>query len=482
MGQTVLHSRYDPASEAEKYIASLDLKPFRYYILIEPGLGHLAAALGKQFPSSKIISLHCSPFFCKENSAGGLSWSAGSAESLEDFLEEFITDADAAEVKLIEWKPSINAYGKACLDLASRTVECIRRITANRKTVRNFGRRWLRNALHNLEALRNQAVILPGSAPVLVCAAGPSLKESMEDIQKWKQSTSPPLLIAVSSAAAALLYKGIIPDITIAADGGSWARFHLTESFRLCANGSFSEEKRMILAASLTAALPSQTVHWPVLFLCDGSLWQELLLRTADIPFLTFPQRGTVSASALDLAFYASTGNVYIAGLDLEHRDLLTHARPYAFETITELSAERRHPRYSQIFEREEIIRRSGSNEIYAAWFKTHLDSFPRRLHTIFHSGLGIAPEKPSLNGGELPRFTISKTKPNPDRKGLIEALLNALDNPLTTERISKELGELLLNDTQPANNLSMMNSGIVKEALLELRNSFGKNHGQTDF
>jgi len=476
VGQTILHSRYDPVLEAEKYAVSLDLKPCRYFILIEPGLGYLAAALGKLYPSSQIISLHCSSFFQESNlshndpkvpgvqgginreSFADLSWTPGSAKGLEDFLEGLIYDTDASQIKLIEWKPSINAYGRACLDLAARTVECIRRISAGRKTIQNFGRRWFRNALRNLELLEKPSQLLSGSAPVLVCAAGPSLENSLDDVQEWKQSPAPPFLIAVSSAVSALLYRRIVPDIVITTDGGPWALFHLTEGYR--------REKSPALAAALTSALPSQTAQALSLFLCDGSLWQELLLRTAGVPFLVFPQRGTVSASALDLAFFASTGPVYISGLDLAHRDLLTHARPHAFEIMLELSAGRRDPLHSKIFEREETIRRSGSHGIYAAWFKSNLHSFPRPIHTLGPSCLGITQKKPFLNEGELPRITAQAAKPAPGKKQLLAVLLDALDNPLTAEQIGKELRELILpRDLGGSGDYS----DTVKRALLEM-------------
>jgi hypothetical protein len=229
VGAAALHSRYDPALEAKKYIDSLYLQFHRYFVLIEPGLGYLAAALKKLYPLSKIITIHCSSFFNKDE---GLSWNPGSSLSLEYFLEEILVDSDASEIQLIEWKPSVNAYGKSCLDIAKRTIECIRRISAGRNTVRNFGRRWIRNVIRNLELFVNPLELIPGSGPVIVCAAGPSLEASYEKILKWKQSPFPPFLIAVSSAAPALMYRGIRPDCIVATDGGPWALFHLFESYR----------------------------------------------------------------------------------------------------------------------------------------------------------------------------------------------------------------------------------------------------------
>jgi len=502
-GEITLHSRYNPMQEAEKYAASLNLKDlYRYFILIEPGLGYLAAALEKQFPHTALIILHCSAFYASEKLSpllkGGPapSWDPSCKESLENFLDKHINGADASGIRLIEWKPSVNAYGKACADLAARTVECIRRITAGKKTVEQFGRRWLRNALRNLELLENPVEYSPterqldGSQPVLVCAAGPGLEDSLDTIVEWRQSPSPPLLIAVSSAAPALLHRNILPDIIAATDGGPWALFHLYQCLRgtqtLGAQKKKSDDlnKVPVIAAALTAALPSQVKSQPILILSDGSLWQELLLGVCGLPFARFPQRGTVSATALDLAFSLSQGNVYLAGLDFSHRDLKTHARPYAFEKIPEYSASRYKPVYSQTFERESAITKSGSLGIYAEWFKTHVHSFPKRLYTLGPSSLDL----PAMDGGVsnalagvLPVAKLQAEKPQdavfqpaPLRLGVrslrdrVAVLLDALSNPLTAKQTEQELGELLCPGTPvEEDNLA----ALIKKQLQDLAN-----------
>jgi hypothetical protein len=399
------------------------------------------------------------------------SWNPASSKTLESFLEEIITDTEASGIRLIDWRPSVNAYGKACAELAGRTVECIRRINANRITVRNFGRRWFQNGLRNLGLLKNPVTASKGSMPVLICAAGPGLEDSLEEIAQWKKSPCPPFIIAVSSSVPALLHRSVLPDLVIATDGGAWALFHLLECCR-----TFSApfpQKGISLAAGFTAALPSQLETWPALVLCDGSCWQEILLRFFHIPFLAFPQRGTVSASALDLALSLSGGTIYFAGLDFSHRDLKTHARPYAFETMMESAAGRLSPLYSQAFERENHIRSSGSNKIYAVWFKTYLNSFPRRIYSLgsFTGEAGIpnvsvADARSSAAAGEVPTMTAAEGLLPFSIKAGINVLVEALSNPIIKEQISKELGELLVPDISPE---SENFSDTLRDVLLDM-------------
>ena len=459
-GDKVLHSRYDPAAEAEKYIDSLDLKPFKYFILLEPGLGYLADSLKNRFPQSMIISLHCSSFFKNRD----FSWNPSFSETLEDFLEHILSDADASEIKIIDWKPSINIYGKSCLDLALKTVECVKRISAGRKTVKVFGKRWIKNAIKNISMLKNIVIIKPSTMPVLVCAAGPSLNDSITNITNWKNSWTLPVILSVSSASTALLYNGIMPNSIVTTDGGAWANFHLFEYFRSYKN---TLDEKPVIASALIAALPSQAKDYPVQIIRDGSLWQDLLLKAAGILqySFVFPQRGTVSVSALDMAFFLSKGEIYICGMDLSHQDLLTHVRPYAFEKFLEQKQSRKKPLYSQIFEREDIIRSSGSHDIYASWFKSHLSLFPR-LYAFGESKYGIPAGKPDSN---KTKNILCKKKcviNSINKKRAVYVLNNALDDPLTKDQLGKELAELLFGE-KPAENKNCTNE--LKKILLEL-------------
>jgi hypothetical protein len=298
---------------------------------------------------------------------------------------------------------------------------------------------------------------VPGSLPVIVCASGPSLEDSVPEIANRKKSPSPPFIIAVSSSAPVLLQRGIKPDLVIATDGGSWALFHLIETIRQ------SEKKygeKPVIVSALRAALPSYVKNCQVIVLRDGSLWQDLLLNALGILELSpaFPQRGTVSVSALDLAFYLSSGNVYRSGFDFSHRDLLTHARPNAFEIFLEQKQKRTIPLNNLFFEREETIRRSGSLGIYERWLKNHLFSFNRKLYTLGEPGFD--------NGGESIRFTGQNAKKIPGKKFLVDTLCNALHNPLCTERLCKELGTLLLPEYMPQDKF---NAEKIKKALIEM-------------
>jgi hypothetical protein len=185
----------------------------------------------------------------------------------------------------------------------------------------------------------------------------------------------------------------------------------------------------------------------------DGSFWQNYLLRSLGIPFINLIQRGTVTASALDLALALTGGGVFIAGTDFSHRDILTHARPYAFDRLREEWADRFSPAYSQSWDRARSIAASGSHGIYAAWFKQRLEACPKRLFTLGTNNQVFA----KLTGGTYKLEQGGSSGAAAGATGLIqfseravragnpaEILIKALEDPAAGPLIIKELGDLL--------------------------------------
>jgi hypothetical protein len=466
-GDRALHSRYDPLGEAEKYIDALPLGgEIRYFILIEPALGYCVPALRRRFPGARIIALHVSAFFGPpsrprgEEPPGALRpdalWSPHIGVGLREFLAGEIPDVEARGVKIIEWRPSLRAYGSAYLELLAETAGFIKEIDANARTVRGFGRRWFRNALRNLGLIRR---VLRWGSPGpswVITGAGPSLEEAIPLIKKQRER-EPLLILGVSSSVPALRAGNLEPDLVLATDGGGWALFHLYETLRA---------RTPALAASLNAALPSQCAGFPILPLSDGSLWQEIMLRTLGIPSLSLPQRGTVTAAAVDLALRLTGGKIYLAGMDFAHRDIKTHARPYSFDRLWEGTATRFKPGYSQAYVRSEAVSGSGNNALYAGWFRRQLAAYPKRLYSLGNNhplfdALEPAPAKdaPSGAAGGAAGKAAGETAepgypggaffsvPARERPGLtaLRALTAALKDPVLAPRLCRELGPLLL-------------------------------------
>jgi hypothetical protein len=459
-----LHSRYNPQGEAEKYLNALDVpQGIRFFILIEPGREYLIPLLHQKFPEVRIIALHVqaqkTPTVAEETPV--LRWSPEGGIPLQTFLEQEIPDTLAAAIRIIEWRPALAVYGERYRWLLKETVDFIKRIDANMRTTRAFGRRWFRNFFKNLMLIQRVLVQdRAASVPVIITAAGPSLEEAVPLITAL-QRQSPHRILAVSSSVQALRWRGILPDLVITTDGGGWACFHLYECLR-----GMDTQASLVLAASLSAALPSQCRHLVLLPISDGSLWQTLILQGLGIPFISLTQRGTVSASALDLALILTQGTIYLAGMDLAHKDIRTHARPYGFDRLLEQGASRLNPVYTQGFTRSRGILSSGSHDIYAAWFRQHLQTYPERIYTLGANNPVFTILKPGIPPHQAGRHGVARTlkilwQDNPVKQGGA-LLVKALANPLTGARLYGELGSLLALDESEAHTVETLSALIL--------------------
>jgi hypothetical protein len=373
-GKTWLHSPYNPEAEAEKYIGFLNIdRGVTHFILIECALGYLVPALKAKFPDSVIISLHCDARLHDAPDAHKGDFNAGPSppETIRALLEKAVPEN--AVVKIIEWRPSLAVYQEGYRSLLAAAAGFVKFHRMNKRTSAYFAKIWRGNVIRNTGAARRFVFLKDGAKPdfpVVAAAAGPGLAHSLGELHKKRESI---YLIAVASALKALYDYGIKPDMIVTTDGGFWARQHLYELRR-------QPKPYPVIAAALNASLPSFLEDAPVLPISDGSGFQNERLSAFHIPFITLPQRGTVSAAALDLAFYLTDGPVYITGLDLGCRDIIGHVSPHTFETLLRAQSGRLAPFYHLLYTRALAAAETDALGVYRSWFANHLSLYAHRL------------------------------------------------------------------------------------------------------
>jgi hypothetical protein len=375
-----LHSAYNPEKEARKYVDSLRIPSnAAYLILIECGRAYLIPPLRARCPGAKIISLHfCDEYRVPEEGADA-SWSPSLPLSLDDFLERHIEDTESGLIKIVEWRPALALSGASYTRLLAETAAFIRRADANKRSADYFRLCRLKNRRRNLRlaaASRAAPPSAPHSGDIIVCAAGPGLEAAAGAIGELRARGNCALL-AVSSASRALLARGLYPDIVFTCDSGNWARLHLFELFRQ------KLPRPPLIAASLSAALPSNAAAFPLLFFGDGSAEDAALLGEHGLAPLALTERGTVTAAALDFALAWSAGRVFLAGANLACAGIATHARPYAFDRLSDEASGRLSPAYHKRFERARALDLGGAFKVYADWFAQKAGRYPTRLFNL---------------------------------------------------------------------------------------------------
>jgi hypothetical protein len=363
-----------------------------------------------------------------------------------EFLEKEIPKTDAGLIKIIEWRPSLNYYKDSYVKLLSNVVEFIKRVNAEKRTTAAFAKRWVRNFFKNLKLINNTLLYKTTNIPVIITGSGPSLEAALPIIQEMKDNC---LILAASSSVLALAQNGITADIVMSTDGGGWALQHIYPYFR-------NTERQSLFAVNLCAALPSQCSGMPFLLLNDGSYWQNIILRELGLPSVIIGQRGTVTASAIELALLLSSGNIYLAGMDLGIKDIKTHVKPYGFDHLLFSRANRFTPFYSENFLRSTLIQGGGSIDIYAAWFKNQLHIWQKRLfslgqHEIFKSSM--LPEKTSIKNKKninefLKPFHITEDPALFCKRG-VSALFTALKDNNYSADLKAELTLLLFPEEE---------------------------------
>jgi hypothetical protein len=417
-----------------RYLDSLNLKSnIECFILIEPGLGFLIPVLQERYKTSKIVVLHIDDFPQKE---GIPTLNSIETSDIQKFLETHIPEIDIDRIKIIEWRASMNFYKDKYVKILSQVVEFLKRTDAGKRTTAVFGRRWVKNFFRNIANVNHPLLYKQAAVPVIVTGSAPGLEQAIPVIQKAQEKC---LIIAASSSVMALSAGGITADIVIATDGGSWALKHIYPFYR--------SNNTAALAVNLCAALPSQCANTPTLLINDGSFWQSLILHALSLPSLIIPQRGTVTATAVELAMILSSGNIYLAGMDFSVDDIRTHTRPYSFDSLFFSGATRLTPFYSQSFTRSSLLREGGSMEIYAQWFKSQLAKWSKKIFSIGGNAIfdrGLPPEHTdkkktyeyfkAATAGETSLFV---------KRG-VEALLSAIDNREYEKNLKQELIPLL--------------------------------------
>jgi hypothetical protein len=403
-GKTLL-SGIDPAGRAERIADAIPVMDRTLYLCPSPlygyGLERLLARLAL-FPHSALLCIEAEP------------------ELFTLFQEHFDPSPESRQIlritnrceegalcKLLrqEWGPRffrrveivrLNGGWQIHSELYNTLEDSLRREIAldwvNAMTLTRLGRRYIRNALHNLRLIprcRPLGALSFGNAPALVLGAGPSLDKTIDLLQSHfgpallNPAERPFRIICVDTCLSALQERHITPDLTVILESQHWN----LEDFTGLSGWN-------IPAAMDLSALPrSAGILTGELFLFFTP-WTELdifkRLEAADLLPTSLPPLGSVGLSAVAITRLLTSGTIMCAGLDFSFTMDSSHAR----STPEHKKRLRRHNRFTSLFNTKSafgqavfaMVSKTGHRVLSNPSLRNYRDLFAREFGPIAKS------------------------------------------------------------------------------------------------
>ncbi|WP_455383500.1 6-hydroxymethylpterin diphosphokinase MptE-like protein, partial [Salinispira pacifica] len=365
-GGVQIHSSFNPRTEAERFVqANLPGSPGAAVVVLGASLGYITCSVRERAPWARIITVdYHSAYRGRRVCEPDAAWDPDSPDSLSSFLYRVLPEEELAGLILLDWAPAARAAGERAERIAAILRDTVVEMNANVATSGYFARRWFRNALANYLSWERYVDPPDPRGLVLIAAAGPSLASAARHIAPVRDRIS---VWALASAYEPLTARGIKPDLLLVTDPGFYGTEHLWKARR----------SRIPVAAPLTVGRGLWDADGGILLLDQATPIERALVPAGTLPS---PPNGTVAGTALELALTLAQGPVAFAGFDLCSDDLLSHARPHAFDRYTTERARRLRPAVTALFERNILstarmgpgsrFRTNRAHSTFASWMR----------------------------------------------------------------------------------------------------------------
>lgn len=315
-GTTSLHSFYDPAAEAEKFIASQGISDGGHVVLIGVGLGHhLAPLLGAIGEGGRIVAAEANAGVLKaamlviENSSIledlRLTLVAGRDEAIFlSTLSSACATLDQNRAKTVIFNPSFQLIPKNF----TRTRTAIELVRMERRFPFVMGGIEAENLQQNLPRLHSAKSVnsLKGVAKgrgAFIVGAGPSLDRDVITLSAPHGC----VIISTDTALPALLDAGVTPHFVVTADPQAQSLHHFTLGGRF--------DLPLVLTPTASAQVVERWIGPMYAGFVNTDRLPEEVKGLAD-RLGVFKSGGTVSALALETAIIMEADPVILVGQD----------------------------------------------------------------------------------------------------------------------------------------------------------------------
>lgn len=316
----LLHSKYNPVKEAEKFVEK-ELNQQLVNIIFGFGKGYLSDAIQKlDVSKEKILFIEPIQEFEVFNQE--------QFEVLYGFDIEKIQLTIESKLKFFSRKIKVicapnydKLFSNQYLDLLQKVKEIQNLNIVYNNTVQGLSDVWQENTIHN-NLYINKAYSLNKlkkyyDCPIVIASGGPSLIQQLPLLQKVRDNV---ILIAAGSTINTLLKYQIEPDYVISIDG---SEANYTNHFK------HLDLERTQLFFSSTSHYKIQKHYKNVQFAFLDTREEKLHKYLSEIYDLELPQilgGGSVANFSLSIGRFLTTGPIALIGQDLAYTNGQTHA------------------------------------------------------------------------------------------------------------------------------------------------------------
>lgn len=251
----LIHSKYDPVKEAERFITQYEdaLEKYEHVFFYGVGLGYHIQYLMDRYPkhSFTIYEPNIEMFYRYVSTKKIEELPLRNLKNIyieqneEDrsLLLEKVTSSLNENVLLIMLPSYERAFPSKCKSFMSEFKNKIKNNRFNLKTTLAFQRRWVLNSIKNFPKVIVSTNIFSESIqrklknkPIILASSGPSLNEELENLKKIKKERSA-YIFSVGSANKTLIQHHIYPDAVFTYD----PQGHNTNVFSDLINNNITE-------------------------------------------------------------------------------------------------------------------------------------------------------------------------------------------------------------------------------------------------
>ncbi|MBR3598513.1 MAG: motility associated factor glycosyltransferase family protein [Lachnospiraceae bacterium] len=338
--ETYLNSRYNPSSEAEKYLDDLKAMPEESIITM---FGFANGAFVREFvkinPDIECIVYEPSlDVFLKvlecidisdiiKNPKVKLTVKGLNENYFDSYMGYMIKVYNIMTNKHIKLPKYGSLFEEECEYVTGVITDNYIKVQAVNNTIHKYGKKVCENNIHNMRFLRGCGTAVdyvgkfPEDMPAIVVAAGPSLEKNVHMLHKAKGKA---LIVAVDTAINKVLEAGVIPDMVIAIDFVKPLKYFtnpLLKDIPFLADQDLNYEV-------LEYVNPKRCIF----FTADSLLWDRLFKEEgAEIRSMT--TGGSVATSLISNFIFWNFKRIILVGQDLA----LTGNKEHAGEGVQDL-------------------------------------------------------------------------------------------------------------------------------------------------